>query len=116
MGLIAVSFPNRWPVLLMKAGIAKLTNVYRITTISGVLLLSTAAMGHGFYEPQCCSDQDCKPVHDSDVVEKPDGVHVRGWGVLHRTDPRIRTSRDDASHICEMPHKLFCVYMKPNGT
>jgi hypothetical protein len=81
-----------------------------------LVLYNAVAKSHSWYEPACCSGNDCKPVHDDDVVEKPDGVHVRGWGVLSRTDPRIRTSRDDASHICEMPNKLYCVYMRPNGT
>jgi hypothetical protein len=81
-----------------------------------LVLYNAAAKSHEWYEPACCSGLDCKPVHDADVVEIPDGVHVRGWGILSRTDPRIRTSRDDASHICQMPGKLYCVYMKPNGT
>jgi hypothetical protein len=89
-----------------------------LLTVLGLMLAFgiLPVKAHDWYDPACCSGMDCKPVHDSDVVEKPDGVHVRGWGVLHRTDPRIRTSRDDASHICEMPGKLYCVYMKPNGT
>jgi hypothetical protein len=88
-----------------------------------LVLYNAVAKAHDWYEPQCCSGSDCKPVHDDDVAERPDGVHVRGWGVLSRTDPRIRTSRDDASHICETPggiltssRKLYCVYLKPSGT
>jgi hypothetical protein len=88
-----------------------------------LLVLWNSAKAHDWYEPACCSGSDCKPVSEDDVVERSDGVHVRGWGVLSRSDPRIRTSRDDASHICEtqggvLPYsrKLYCVYMRPNGT
>lgn len=74
------------------------------------------ARGHSFYEPACCSERDCAPVADGVVVEKPDGVHVRGHDVLSRTDPRLRWSRDDRDHLCVSPSsKLLCVYRRPNG-
>lgn len=79
------------------------------------LLSASAAFAHSFYEPACCSDRDCAPVADGVVVEKADGVHVKGWDVLSRTDPRLRWSRDDQDHVCQQPGKLLCVYRKPNG-
>ena len=73
------------------------------------------ARAHSWYEPSCCSGKDCRPVDDGHVVEKADGVHVKGWGVLNRADSRLRWSRDDRDHVCENPAKLLCVYRKPNG-
>jgi hypothetical protein len=42
-------------------------------------------------------------------------VHVQGFGILSRSDSRLRTSRDDQDHVCQQPGKLLCVYRKPNG-
>lgn len=79
------------------------------------LIIAAQAHAHSWYEPQCCSDRDCREVDDGFVVEKADGVHVQGWGVLSATDPRLRWSRDDRDHVCQEPTKLLCVYRKPNG-
>ena len=75
----------------------------------------TFASAHSWYEAACCSSKDCKSVDDGAVLEMADGVHVKGWGVLSRSDSRLRWSRDDRDHICEQPGKLLCVYRKPNG-
>lgn len=88
----------------------------------GLIAISSEASSHSWYEVSCCSDRDCKPVADGVVVERADGVHVEGHGVLSRTDSRLRWSRDDSDHICETAatgygtsRKLVCVYRKPNG-
>jgi hypothetical protein len=76
------------------------------------------ARAHSWYEAACCSERDCVPVEEGVVVEKADGVHVQGHGILNRMDPRLRMSRDDRDHLCVAPHsstKLLCVYRKPNG-
>jgi hypothetical protein len=88
-----------------------------LITGCGPLMFSFAgsAGAHAWYEPACCSERDCAAVDDGVVVERVDGVHVKGWGVLSRTDPRLRWSRDDHDHVCAMPEKLYCVYRKPNG-
>jgi hypothetical protein len=81
-----------------------------------VALFVGAALSHEWYEPACCSGNDCAPVDDGTVVEKSDGVHVQGWGVLNRSDPRVRWSRDDRDHVCAIAGKLYCVYRNPNAT
>ena len=76
------------------------------------------ARAHSWYEAACCSERDCVPVEEGVVVEKTDGVHVQGHGILNRMDPRLRMSRDDRDHLCIAQHsstKLLCVYRKPNG-
>jgi len=80
--------------------------------------LAETARAHSWYEASCCSERDCVPVEDGVVVEKADGVHVQGFGILSRTDPRLRLSRDDRDHLCVAQAgatKLICVYRKPNG-
>jgi hypothetical protein len=80
--------------------------------------LAETARAHSWYEVACCSERDCVPVEDGVVVEKTDGVHVQGFGILSRTDPRLRLSRDDRDHLCVAQAgatKLICVYRKPNG-
>jgi hypothetical protein len=80
-----------------------------------VLRFSTPARGHSWYEQACCSEKDCAPVPAGDVADKPDGVHVKGWGVLSPSDSRLRWSRDDRDHVCQQPNKLLCVYRRPMG-
>lgn len=83
-----------------------------------ILATLTTAGAHSWYEPQCCSSTDCAPVDDGVVEEKSDGIHVKGYGVLSYTDPRIRWSKDDQDHLCTEQygqHKLLCVYRKPKG-
>jgi hypothetical protein len=81
-------------------------------------LLVLPARSHSpLYDMSCCNDRDCKPVPDGTIIEKPDGMHVKGHGILSRTDPRIRWSRDEREHLCVDPQgKLLCIYPKPNGT
>jgi hypothetical protein len=71
------------------------------------------ALAHGWYEASCCSDRDCRPVPDEFVEETKAGVVVKGHGTLSSTDPRLRWSRDQRTHLCEEPGKLLCVYRKP---
>jgi hypothetical protein len=85
-------------------------------SIVGLLLLSvTSARGHSWYEPSCCSGQDCAPVADGVVTENRLGVHVQGFGFLSPSDSRVRWSRDDQDHVCASGGKLLCVYRKPSG-
>ncbi len=76
-------------------------------------LLIGSASAHEWYDPNCCAQVHCHPVDDGVVQEKKDGVYVTGYGVLSYTDPRLRWSRDDRDHVCEMGPKLLCVYRRP---
>jgi hypothetical protein len=90
-----------------------------MAVVSGAALLMSIFAGpagaHSWYEPACCSGQDCNAVDEGVVVEMGDGVHVKGWGTLSRSDPRVRWSRDGFDHVCSMAGKLYCVYRKPNS-
>jgi hypothetical protein len=86
------------------------------------LLWPKEGLSHSWYEAGCCSDRDCEAVEDVAVKEKPDGIHVAGFGVLSHTDPRLRWGRDDRWHLCiskpSPPEagKLLCVYRPARGT
>jgi hypothetical protein len=84
-------------------------------TVGG--LLNDRASAHGWYEWECCTEKDCRPVADGYVVERVDGVYVKNWGLLHRTDRRLRPSRDEQDHVCERiapggRSALLCVYLR----
>lgn len=87
--------------------------------ISALLLLSSAASAHEWYEQSCCSDSDCAPVSDGIVEDGKEGVIVKNFGILSYTDPRLRWSRDNQDHLCVSKtiwgSKLLCVYRKPKG-
>jgi hypothetical protein len=90
-----------------------------LTGIILVLALSitfcSLARAHSWYDSECCSDTDCRPVPDEDVAERKDGVFVKGWGLLLPSDKRLRWSKDQQSHICVGSLTLRCVYRKPNS-
>jgi hypothetical protein len=76
------------------------------------LALSTVLMVHGWYAPECCGGQDCKPVPcdslevlgDGSVLYKPTGA------TFDRA--RVRPSQDKDCHVCL--HGAFgqCVYIQ----
>jgi len=57
-------------------------------------------MASGFhYEEACCSDDDCKELHDGEVHVVKDGYVWRG-DLFKVTDKRLRTSPDGKFHGC----------------
>ena len=88
-------------------------------TLMILLLMSSMAIAHEWYESTCCADRDCGPVKDGVVEDQESGVLVEGFGILSYTDPRLRWSRDNNDHLCISsgpPQKLICVYRKFKGT
>lgn len=83
-----------------------------------VLLAAEKARAHSFYDGDCCSLIDCKPVPDGTVVEntRTGAVTVLGQTLPHG-DARLRRSRDDQDHVCAnvSTGKLLCVYLRPKG-
>jgi hypothetical protein len=83
--------------------------------LAAIFFAVRPASAHSWYEAACCSGIDCAPVENGVVVERDDGVHVEGFGILHEGDSRLRWSLDDEDHICasrSQPAKLLCVYRK----
>lgn len=76
-------------------------------------------LAHLWYENACCGDVHCRPVEDGTIVEKSEGVAVKGFGILSYGDPRLRWSQDSNDHLCidtsSNNPKLICVYRRPKG-
>src|SRR5687768_2392721 len=74
---------------------------FGLLLIVAILVWSiSASWGHDWYDKQCCSGHDCKPVPDGDVVETSAGVQVKGWGTIPETDRRLHWSQDERDHVC----------------
>lgn len=80
------------------------------------LLLSAYILVHSWYDPECCSDTDCRPVVASDVAETGNSE----WTYLPTgnkfTGHQIKPSRDGRFHVCigNKPHdmgKSYCIYI-----
>lgn len=71
---------------------------------AGALLLAAVlgglARAHHWYDPECCSGSDCRPVSYDDVVEIEGGQwkHLPS-GVIFRRD-QVRPSKDRHMHVC----------------
>jgi hypothetical protein len=84
------------------------------------LVLCSPAVAHDWYEPKCCSDQDCAPVAAGDVEGTPLGYRIPASGeTIPYDDPRIRSSMDGHMHRCSyagMPEaQTICLYV-PAGS
>lgn len=93
-----------WKVMLVTAA---------ITIVVGFALGSRAG-AHSFYDPRCCSGQDCAPAKPGDVVWTP-----AGWAIpaMHETvpfsDPRIKPTPpgEPQFHLCVWHGGLICIYV-----
>lgn len=67
--------------------------------VSAALLLSVTAPGraHSWYEPECCSGIDCRPVADSDIKHTATGYTYDGLAFDKTME---RPSRDGKYHVC----------------
>lgn len=58
---------------------------------------------HSWYDHECCSDRDCHPLADGDVMVRIDGYYIQslGWLIPYGS-AIIRFSADEHYHVCEM--------------
>ena len=91
------------------------------TLLAAALALAwvQVAMAHSWYDHDCCSDNDCKPIEAEDVKTLPDGYEVTFAGRVFQVpydDPRIKRSKDLGYHACEYPkEELRCLYVPDGG-
>jgi len=75
--------------------------------------MALPALGHGWYDTDCCHDNDCAPITKEAWPQGRDGDSIittkQGEG---RTGPgtRIRPSKDEKDHACIMHGRVMCVY------
>ena len=86
-----------------------------LTTMAIVLALllvwlftASGASSHEWYDKDCCSGDDCRPVKPGEVEAYDDGVcvgyrHVQTGKKWCRGSTNLRVSKDGGDHICWPP-------------
>lgn len=95
-------------------GVLKVSAIV-LAFVVGFLAIVKYATAHSWYDPECCSGQDCQPVATEDVVETE-----KGWKHLPTgtefTREMVKPSRDRHFHVCignsEWNKGLpYCIYV-----
>jgi hypothetical protein len=97
-----------------------------IATLIATMCLALAlcgrpARGHSIYEYDCCSDRDCAPVAEGEILDVAEGYRVRLTGeTFGHADPKVRFSPDGRWHRCSeggRPQgKTLCLYVPGRGS
>lgn len=70
-----------------------------------------AAQAHDWYDPQCCSGEDCRPVPAEEVIETETGWKHLPSGIEFRKD-QVKPSKDRHFHICVSKYGTpYCIYI-----
>jgi hypothetical protein len=121
---------TRWTAVRDRAVLGRPARAFRLSLLC--LALAVPAASHHWYDPTCCSEQDCAPVPDAAIEAMGDGYHVTLLPGDHpmirrplRTvvpyqDPRINWSQDARQHACVITGKggsqgLMCIYVTGAG-
>lgn len=75
-----------------------------------------------WYDPGCCSMQDCEPVEPGAIQRQDEGYYVeylssRGFrvrGFIPLNSPAIHPSQDGREHACATAQLLLCIYLPLN--
>lgn len=79
------------------------------------------AQAHSWYDPDCCSGQDCEPVSAvsfvaSDLSALPVMIVTTSLGTKPLTEyTKVRQSKDGRMHACIFSGYLLCLYMPPSN-
>jgi len=98
--------------------------------LAAMVAVSAAPVAaHEWYDPSCCSGQDCAPVEASAIKAEDGNWHVSldpgshplvtkpmSW-VVPFDAPKVRESQDDKFHACVGVRSgiLFCLYVPQGG-
>lgn len=87
----------------------------RIVLLAIVILLSDliVAIGHEWYENECCHDIHCGPVVRQDMTDGVWRVSTAMGTAIVNPDTRRRASKDGRVHACIRDGKLICLYLPP---
>jgi len=86
-------------------------------TLLGIWIAGTTAVrGHSFYDPYCCSGQDCEPIDDKRVQLVEGGYLLDGK--FHIPHDQARQAPDGNYHACFWPNAdtLRCFYKPMLGS
>lgn len=88
------------------------------TCLIALLMLSSPALAHDWYDVDCCHDRDCYALADGSVTATSRGWLIRATGeIIPFGDARERRSRDSRFHMCQpKPGHTRCLYVPPFGT
>lgn len=72
------------------------------------------------YPVQCCSNQDCEPIHDARITEGPQGYVVQDSGeIIGYRDTRVKRSPDGEFHLCRAKRQplsqTICLFVPPRS-
>jgi hypothetical protein len=87
------------------------------TALVAVFLWPSEAKAHSWYDPQCCSGQDCEAIPESAITLVEGGYRVRYKAKLGLEVDVIvpfseaRMSRDGSHHGCANQKKFLCLYV-----
>lgn len=93
-------------------------NTIIVPVMAAVLIFAAggAANGHSWYDPDCCSNQDCFEIGRQAVISPAEGGYL--VTVPGRDKPvffsrsKIRASQDGSYHVCIAQSGMpFCLYV-----
>lgn len=83
-------------------------NLKAIAIAAFLCVGTTVAYGHSWYDSACCSNKDCAPLVDGDVVEQSQGWYIQSIGEhVPYNSRKIRISKDKHFHVCKVPHTEY---------
>ena len=83
-----------------------------------LLLGSDGAHGHSFFDPYCCSGEDCKPYPKAEVQPVPGGWNVTpepGAQPIFFKQEAYRASEDGEIYLCIYQGQARCIYLAPRS-
>lgn len=87
--------------------------------------ISVPAYGHDAptgwsYPYSCCSNFDCREVHDASVKETADGYVPSNGETIPYLDKRVKDSPDGRFHLCTVGGKedgrAICLFVPPRAS
>jgi len=87
---------------------------------TALTLSHVKALPHSWYDADCCSETDCKPVPNEDVEEIEGGWKYLPTGVEFKDTAqkqKIRPSHDGRFHVClgQYSGAPLCIYIVIGG-
>lgn len=82
-----------------------------VIVVAALAAMIYAAFAHSWYDPECCSGEDCRAVHADEVIETETGWKHLPSGIEFRKD-QVKPSKDRHFHICVSKYGTpYCIYI-----
>lgn len=99
--------------------VTRLLAAILVVALCILVALVSGVRAHSWYDPDCCSGNDCQPVQSisfvaSDPASLPVMIVTTSIGTQPVTkETKIRQSKDNQMHACIWYGKLLCLYLPP---